>query len=78
MVVHIMPQIFGKAGACLGGEHRRQHAEAQGCQSAEHQQQGLPGYVGHILELDAVIVKICHDHGDGNFHGNLADHADGT
>ena len=37
MVEHIVAKVLGKAGAGLGGEPGRCHAEAQRCQSAEHQ-----------------------------------------
>ena len=74
-MVHIVAQVFGKAGAGLGREGGGQDAEGQGCQGAQHQNAGLGGDHLHVLQLDAVVIQVGHDQRDEHLHGDLADHA---
>ena len=75
LMVHIVAQVLGKAGAGLGREGGGQNAEGQRRQGAQHQNAGLGGDHLHVLQLDAVVIQVGHDQGDEHLHGDLADHA---
>ena len=77
-VEHIMAQIFGKAGAGLGGQKRRSHAKAQGRTGAQHQQQALPQHHIHIALFHTLVHQYLQNQRDGDFHGDLANHGDGA
>ena len=77
-VVHVVPQILGKACGGLGSIVGRQHPKEQGDQGAQQQQQGLLPHHGHIARGNAPVIQSGHDQRNGHFHGNLPHHGQGA
>ena len=77
-VVHIVAQIPGKARSSLGGIVGGHNAKHQRHNGADEQLQRLLPHHSHIAHGNAVVIQVCHNQGDGHFHGYLADHADGA
>ena len=78
VVIHIVTQVFGKAGAGFGGKDSRGAAEAQRRDGTQYQLYGLTDHRLHILHHDAVVIELGHDQRDGDLHGHLANHSQGA
>ena len=77
-MVHIVAQIPGEAGGGVAGQHGAAHAKGQRTKGTQGQQKPLLPHHRHIAGGDAVIHQLCHDRGDGHFHGHLSDHQKGA
>ena len=75
LVIHIVPQVPGKAGGGVGCQHRRGNAENQGNQGVEHQQAAVTHHRAHIAYTDTFVHNLGKYQWNLGFHVNLADHA---
>ena len=73
----IMAEVLGQAGGGDGGRFAGPHAEGQGNQGDQDQEDSPFPYFAHVFAVDPPVDQDGHEGGDEQLHDHFADDEDG-